>query len=170
MEYKADFGLINLIDTEVKRLVRNVLLGLFLFIAGSLIIFIVEKQIVDFLYIFCECVFFIIMAYLQYSQIIPSGLIVNNTVIELTVETDRILTKTSPFKVLFWINKPSKEVVFIRSELKVRQVPYPVKAVFDLGNRVIKLADSEKEVYIIVDYFDNGLKEKLMSLKDESSQ
>ena len=165
MNYIADFGLGSLINQHKKRMVNNFLFSMSIVVVSLIAMYFLGGEVINFVNFLCISIFLGTMGYMQYSQIVPNGLIVNNTVIELTIETDRIITKTSPFKVLFWINKPSKEIVFMMSELKTRQVPYPVKAIFDLGDRVVRLADDQKEVYIIVDYFDNELKEKLIDLK-----
>lgn len=166
MNYTADFGLGSLVDQHKKRMVNNFLFAKSLVVIGLIGMYFLGGKVINFTNIFCVFIFLGTMGYMQYSQIVPNGLIVNDTVTEVTIEEDRLVTKTSPFKVLFWINKPSREVVFNISELRVRQVCYPVKAIFDLGDRVIKLTDEEKEVYVVVDYFDKELKEKLLDINE----
>ena len=166
MNYIADFGLGSLVDQHKKRMVNNFLFAMSLAVIGSIGMYFVGGEVINFTSLFCLFIFLGTMGYMQYSQIVPNGLIVNNTVTEVTIEEGHLIAKTSPFKVLFWINKPSREVVFNINELKVRQVSYPVKTIFDLGNRVIKLTDKQKEVFVIVDYFDKELKEKLLALNE----
>ena len=166
MNYTADFGLEGLFDQHKKRMVNNFLFVISLVFIGLIGMYFLGGEVITFTNLLCIFIFLGTMGYMQYSQIVPNGLIVNNTVTEVTIEEDRLVAKTSPFKVLFWINKPSREVVFNINELKVRQVSYPVKAIFDLGDRVIKLTDKEKEVYIIVDYFDKELNDKLLALNE----
>jgi|GEM_PF-4255107 len=165
MNYTADFGLELLINQYKKRLVNNVLFGILIVLFSLVIMYFIGGEVIDFKNLLCVFIFMFTIGYMQYSQIVPNGLIVNNTVTEITIEAGRILAKTSPFKVLFWVNKSQKEVVFNIDELKVRQVSYPVKPIYDLGDRAIKLTDNQKEVFIITDYFDKELKNKLMTLQ-----
>lgn len=164
MKYTSDFGLSSLINQHRKRMLNNVLFGLFVVLFSLIIMYYLGGERIDFKNLLGVSIFLVTIGFMQYSQVVPNGLIVNNTVLQVILEPDRILVETSPFKVFFWINKPSKQVIFSRSELKVKMVAYPVKSIFDLGNRVIRLTDNEKEVFIIVDYFDGVLKEKLMEL------
>lgn len=166
MRYIADFGLRNLVYQHEKRMVNNTLFSMSFVVIGVIGMYFLGGEIINFTNFLCIFIFLGTMGYMQYSQIVPNGLIVNNTAIELSVEEDRILVTTSPFKVLFWISKSSKEVIFNLGELKVRQGSYPVKPIFDLDNRVFRITDKEKEVYIIADYFDEELKEKLIDLKE----
>lgn len=165
MNYIADFGLENLVNQHEKKMVNNFLFSMSIVFVSLICMYFLGGKIINFINLLCIFIFLGTMGYMQYSQIVPNGLIVNNTVTELTIEEDHVLVKTSPFKVLFWINKSQKELVFNISELKVRQVSYPVKSIYDLGDRVIKLTDNEKEVFILVDYFDKELKDRLMNVR-----
>jgi len=64
--------------------------------------------------------------------------------------------------VFLWFNKPSMELNFKVKDLSISKSSYPFKQIYDLENGVLVLSDNVKESYIIVDFFDNALKDELM--------
>lgn len=167
MEYKVYIDLIYLINQQQKRLVNNVFFVNFIFLSFSVIMYFKGGKVLDLLYLLCEFIFLGVLGYIQYYQTVPNGEIVNNTAIEVEILNEEIIVKTSPFKVLFWFNKESKDLRFKLSELNVRKSSYPFKPVYDLDNRILTLTDDEKVAYVIIDFFNEELKQKLLEINSQ---
>ena len=55
-------------------------------------------------------------------------------------------------------------MIFKIDELKIRKTDNPLRFTRALDNRVFELRDKTKEAYIVFDYFDKTLKEKLTDI------
>ncbi|WP_158797322.1 hypothetical protein [Pedobacter sp. L105] len=161
-EVHADLG--QIILRLRKRLTSNVFFGILMFLLGSILVFVVQAKSLNFIYILCDSIFLITIGYIQYYQIVPVGLTINDTAIEVEILEEYIIVKTSPFKVFLWIDKASKELRFKKDELKIRKIPYPNKSILDL-DMVIKLTDEENTAYVPFYFFDKELEEKLTPIK-----
>ncbi|MCX2576374.1 hypothetical protein [Pedobacter sandarakinus] len=157
MKYEADYELHDLINQYKKKLTNNVLFGLSIFILMSFMIFYSTKFVLDLKYILAEIIFISAIAYFQYSQIVPNGNIINNTVIEIRFEDEKFFIKTSSFKVLFWFEKDSKEMVFNSKEFIVTHNPKAIKHLFGYDKDVVKLSDKEKYVYLLFPFFNKDI-------------
>jgi hypothetical protein len=132
------------------------------------VLYCVNGKILNPFYFFGEILFLGIMSYMQYMQIKPNIIVLNNTAIEVNILNEFIILKTAPVNGLFWINKPSKELKFDTKEVIIRRTSYPLKKVYDLDNRAFKLTDKIKEIYIIADFFDKQLYEELTEIKNRT--
>jgi len=167
MNYKADYELFDIIDQYKSKLRNNVLFGIVLFLGGSFLILHTVQLIIDFKYILGEALFLATMMYMQYSQIVPNGNIVNHVAVELNLDEDKIVVITSGFKVLFWFNKASRTLIFDRNHFNINKNPKVIKHLFGHESGVVKLSDKDKYAFVIFDYFNKDL-EKLLERKDIS--
>ena len=126
-------------------------------------IFLTNKQIMNYFFVFADMLLISVIAFLQYSQISYYSKEIINTSSEVDILDKYIILKTLPFKVFLWVNKPSRELKFRIDEVKIRKVSYPLKQIHDLDG-TLKLIDNEKVAYIIVDYFDKELEEKILEI------
>eukprot|EP01012_Entosiphon_sulcatum_P055863 TRINITY_DN7846_c0_g1_i1.p2 TRINITY_DN7846_c0_g1~~TRINITY_DN7846_c0_g1_i1.p2 ORF type:complete len:175 (-),score=15.75 TRINITY_DN7846_c0_g1_i1:883-1407(-) len=163
MTYESNFVLSSLILDEEKRLKRGLLFGLILFLISAIYGFIVAGKVFDLVFVFCEIIILIILLCLQYAQIVPNGNFINITANYITFGEQEIVVETFPFYVPFWINRDSRKLSFSTDDFKINKTSYPVTKIFDLKNRAIKLSDNEKYVFIIVDYFEKEVTDKLNS-------
>jgi len=68
------------------------------------------------------------------------------------------------FNLFFEKQNPTHHFEFKINELKIRKTDNPLRFTWALDNRVFELRDKEKEAYIVFDYFDKTLKEKLTEI------
>jgi hypothetical protein len=68
------------------------------------------------------------------------------------------------FSFYFWRQKPTHNIEFKINELKIRKTDNPLRFTWVLDDRVFELRDKEKEAYIVFDFFDKTLKEKLTDI------
>jgi hypothetical protein len=162
MIYEANGNLTGVIDQNKKRLIRNFIFAVFVVLAYSVKMNKVAP--IGLLYVFSELLLILVLAFFQYDQIIKPGRMVNKTAARVTLLQEEIIVETFPFKVLFLINKPSCEMKFKIDELKIKKTSNPIKPYFGLDNKIFLLTDREKEAYIIVDYFEKALDEKLKQI------
>jgi len=96
-----------------------------------------------------------------YLRTVPIGKIINNTANEIVFLEDSISIKTVPVKILFWINKPSMELNFKIRHFRISKTPYPAKNIYDLDKKVWMFSMAGNEIYIIPDFFDKELEQKI---------
>jgi|SRR5580698_5527126 hypothetical protein len=79
--------------------------------------------------------------------------------------TDEIVSMTTfTFTLRFWNRKPPQTLIFKINELRIRKTDNPLRFIRiadDFDNRVFELWDKTNRAYIVFDYFDAILKEKL---------
>src|ERR1700712_756577 len=121
MEYEIGDGFIDIINQNKKRLI-----GTFIF-----------QIVVAIFYNFKVCheaapsilalTFFNIFivgffAYYQYEEVIMPGQMVNKIALKVFIKDEEIIISTRPFKLLFYINKPSQTLKFNINNLKIKKV------------------------------------------------
>ena len=160
MHYQVSDILINTIGDKKRRLITHFFFMIVAVMAGSVKIYYIDGRI-DPLFIFAELLLLGLCTFFEYDQVVKPGKIVSRTALSVIISDEEIIIGTIPFKVLFWINKPSRDLVFKIHELNIKFASNPLKPYFDLDSEIFQLKDKEKEAFIIYDYFDNQLKEKL---------
>jgi hypothetical protein len=83
----------------------------------------------------------------------------------VTVSKTQIVITTPPCKVLFWVNKEAKEIIFDIDKMAMTRISYPMPNIFNIDKGVIKFKQDKKEALIIANYFDTKLIETLRDLK-----
>jgi hypothetical protein len=68
------------------------------------------------------------------------------------------------FGIFFWQRKPLYSLDFKIKELKIRKTDNPLWFTRALDNRVFELRDKQKEAFVVFDYFDETLKQKLTEI------
>ena len=164
MEYKSSPELIDLINQLKTKLTGNLIYLSLLFIVGSLLVYSIGKTL-DLLFYVSELIMLVCLTLLLYSRVISKGNIINNTALNIVLLDNEIVIITAPFDFLFLANKKAKEIRLQIDSANVRKTSYPIKEIYDLNNESFKIINKEKELYIIVDFFDSELKEKLNVLK-----
>lgn len=165
MVYPA-LGLTTSINSLTKKLTYNFLYSLFIFILFVLLLYEKNKSF-DVVFFVCVLLLFVSLAFIQYSQIVMKGAIVNKTAMEVQINDDEIIIKTIPFKVLFWIDRPAIELKFKLNQLRINKIPYKLKEIYDLKDYVIEISNRTEHALIILDYFEKALYMKLQEITGE---
>jgi hypothetical protein len=105
------------------------------------------------------------VAAIEYFQIIPKGNIINSTVVNVKILGDEITLITPPVKILFWINRAPKTLKSQMDKVIIMRANYSIKQIYDLENNVFKIIGKGKEFFIIADFFDPMLNQKLMEVE-----
>ena len=165
MQYQASLNLTNLVNDFKKGLIINFFFSMIIGIGFSFLIYFNVGKNALMPYCIGEVIIFISMGLIQYGQIVPKGNVIAKTANEVTVTESELIVKTMPFSVFFWINKPSKELIFNLTETRLKTIPFPVKQIFDLDDgNVFKFSDSQKEVIVLVVFFDKELEQKIKQM------
>jgi len=164
MEFIASLEFTDLINQLKKKLSFNFFFTLFLFIIGSALEYSLGKTF-DFSFYVTELMLFCIFTCMLYFQIIPKGKVINNTAVTVTMLKDELIVTTAPIKVLFWMNKKSKQVRLHMNEVVIRNTNYSVKQIYDLDSGVFKIVAKDTELFVIVGFFDPELNRKLSELR-----
>lgn len=164
MNFESSFELLNLIERLENNLKRNFFINVLIIIGFSLLMYYSLNRILDSVFYISEALLILIIGIIDRSKSVSTGLIASKTAVEISVFEEEIIVKTAPFKVLFWINKPSVELKFKVHEFASKKVLYPVKAIYDLDTPVWQLINDKSEIYIIPNLFNNRIDEELLRL------
>jgi hypothetical protein len=93
--------------------------------------------------------------------------IVEMTARQVSVTNETVSITAFTFNLRFWSKKPPQTLVFKINELKIRKTDNPLRFRRNSDRfkyRVFELRDKNKTAYIVFDYFDVMLKEKLTEI------
>lgn len=163
MNYFASGDLPESFKQITNKFRKDFFFAVFLCLAFSWLMFLTHRQdeFLDPKFLIADLILLVTMTYLQYSGTVPKSVVINKTAIEVTLENDSVVIKTSAIKVLFWINKPTAILVFKLDELTVKNTAYPIIAVSSTKYGALKLTDRTKEAWVLAEFFDNELIETL---------
>lgn len=82
----------------------------------------------------------------------------------ICITDDMVSVIPFTFNIFFVKLNSQDRFEFKINELKIRKTDNPLKFTRSLNNRVFEIHEHEKEVYIVFDYFDETLKEKLTKI------
>lgn len=164
VNFDASDSLYYLINPVKNNLIKNFFINLLIIIVFSILLYYALDKIVDSAYIIAQIFLVIIIAWIDRSKSVSTGLTISRTATEVSIIDNEIMIKTTPFKVLFWINKPSVELKFKVGHFSHRKISYPVKAVYDLNIPVWQLTNENGFVYIISGLFAKELDGELQRL------
>jgi hypothetical protein len=165
MNYISYIDLNLKIKESVRFLTINTIYLIGLFLIYSFLSYMGHNRIMSGPYLTGEVLCLGGMGFLYYIQTAPFATNINNTALEVMFFDDHIVLKTSPFKMFLWVDKPSVELRFLLNEINIRKTSYPLKRIYNSEDKVYKITDREKEAYILGDFFDDDLVEKLIEIK-----
>lgn len=163
LSFEASDSLTNVIANLQGRVVR-LLSGLFcILIYWSFRLFRISGTLNP-VYLLTQVFVLAIAIWVGYYQVnrVRSAVVTVGNQVLITDELISITTFT--FDLFFWTKRPTKHVEFKIDQLKIRKTNNPLRFTWAMDNRVFELRDKEKEAYIVFDYFDKALEERLMEI------
>jgi hypothetical protein len=162
------FGASNALNKVIWS-IKGQLLGILLplsciFLSWSIRLFNVSGKSINPVYLVAEAIFAAVAVWVSYNQITRVGRVVVKIGNQLTITDEMVSVKPFTFNIFLVKQKPLCLLAFKINELKIRKTENPLRFTRALDNRVFELRDKEKEAYIVFDYFDPVLKEKLMDI------
>jgi hypothetical protein len=163
MEYHGEEDLNTQIANHLKVIKRTTLYLIAVLLLYSLFFFVSLGRTLNFHFLLMEILIIGVMVFLLYVQIKPIARVVNSTVTEISFE-DYITLKTSFFKFGFFFKREPRALKFNLDELKIKKTSYPSPTIYNLGGKVYRISDKENTVYIIAEFFDDNLEEKIQEV------
>jgi len=167
LHFEASNALTNMVAFFKGRLlgIMAPLWGVFLI--WSLNLFSVCGKTINLPFFLAEMVLTTVTVFVSYSLVNRIRLIVLMIGRQVSVTNEEIAITPFTFNLRFWNKKPPATLVFKINELKIRKTDNPlrfIKISENFNYRVFELRDKTKTAYVIFDYFDATLKEKLMEI------
>jgi len=161
MKYEAATDLISRIYRLENKFEKAFYFRFFGCIIGSFYVIYSDRQAPIAVDVLGAIFLFGTMALIHYKDITAPAKFITKTAIEVEIGDNLIILRTLPYKVFFFVTKPSMQLNFEINNVKVTSVYYPQKNFFDLDSNVIKLDNRAYEGYVILDYFDGEVGEKI---------
>jgi len=136
----------------------------FVFISSSIALFNVSGQTSSPAYVVAQFILATVAFSVARYLLNRVGSVVIKTAKRISITGDTVSVAPFTFGVYFWTKKPLDYIEFKINELKIRKTDNPLKFTQALNNRVFDLRDKEKEVFIVFDFFDETLKERLTEI------
>ncbi|SEO98507.1 hypothetical protein [Mucilaginibacter sp. OK283] len=152
----------NCISRDIKMRIRNIFIMILVLGYLAIKLYIEGGRTIDAVFIVTMTLGVLIIGGIQYAQISSPGKTVVKTAVAIEVSTDVIEIITSPYQILFFIDKPSQSITMRTNRARVKAINYPVKSIYDLDFRAYLLFDGTEEVYVITDYFETKLSDLLI--------
>ncbi len=118
-------------------------------------------------YLLTEVLVMVVAVLVSYALINRVKPVVEMVGRQVSITNDLISITTFTFNLRFWGNKQPQTLVFKIEELRIRKTDNPLRFIRisdNFDNRVFELRNKTKTGYIVFDYFDVMLKEKLMEI------
>ncbi|MES2063471.1 MAG: hypothetical protein V4456_16200 [Bacteroidota bacterium] len=104
-----------------------------------------------------------LIIYVIYVQIPPRCKAINSTALEIIFSDNSFRVTTGAIKVWPLVDKEANVWHIQKGSFVLTRTSYPVKSVVDLDNSALLLSGKEfGNIYVLVDVFERGLREKLM--------
>jgi hypothetical protein len=139
----------------------------YIFLRESVVLFYRSGKTMNLPYILAETVLLAVAIFASYNfinRVIPAVKITGKH-ISISNETISIMAFT--FDLRFWNPRPARNLVFKINELRIRKTDNPlisIRVSDQFDNRVFELRDKTQKAYIVFDYYDALLKEKLTEI------
>jgi hypothetical protein len=127
-------------------------------------LFSVTRRIIGFEYIVGEIIFIIVALWVLYYNVKMMQSIIVTIACQVTISNDVVSITPFTYHLPFETKQEQDHLEFKINELKIRKAGNPSMFTRSLGTRMFLLKDKEKEAYIIYEYFDKALKEKLTEI------
>jgi len=162
--FEASKALTNVI-AFIKGRLLSILGPLWLVFAyWSSRVFIVSGNSINPAYLVAETILIFVAVFVSYNLVTRVSSIVVLIGRQVSITGEMVTVTPFTFNLLFWNKKPPQQMTFKIDELKIRKTDNPLRFTRALDNRVFELRDKTKEAYIVFDYFDKTLKEKLTDI------
>jgi len=164
LNFAASKALTNVIASVQGRLVAFLLLLFCVFIKQSLKLFKLTNGSVGLGFLLTDSFVMILTILVAVYQIKKIRSVVIKIGSQVSITNEVISITPFTFGLFFWTKKPQYNLEFKINELKIRKTDNPLRFTWALDNRVFELRDKQKEAYIVFDYFDETLKDKLTEI------
>lgn len=167
LSFEASKALANMI-AFIKGQLLSIMASLwFVFLLESINVFNVCGKTINLVYILAQLILIAAAIFVTYTLINRVKPVVEMTgrVVSITNQTVSVTPFT--FNLRFWRKQQPQKLAFEISELKIRKTDNPlrfVKVSDSFKNRVFELRDKNQKAYIVFDYYDAMLKEKLTDI------
>jgi hypothetical protein len=164
LKFEASYALTNVIALIKGRLLGIIVPLWGIFLIYSVRLFNVSGKTINLVYLLAEVIFTtiaILVSYNLVNRIIPVVVMIGRRV---SITNEIVSMTTFTFNLRFWNREPPQTLVFKINELRIRKTDNPLRFTRAFDNRVFELRDKTKKAYIVFDYFDAILKEKLMEI------
>ncbi|BAU53668.1 hypothetical protein [Mucilaginibacter gotjawali] len=167
LNFEASNALMNVIAFFKGRLLGTMvpLWGIYLIWSSNL--FRACGNTINLLYFMAEMILTAVTVFVSYSLVNRIRLIVLTIGRQVSITNEEIAITTFAFNLRFWNKKQPSTLVFKINELKIRKTDNPLRFIRISENfnyRVFELRDKTITAYVIFDYFDALLKEKLTEI------
>lgn len=164
LNFKASGALTNVIAFIKGRLFSLLCSVWLVFFGGTVKLFVASGRAINPAFLISEAILTTVAVFVSYNLTsrISSVVVIMGRHISITNEIISLTTFT--FHMSFWKKKPLNRIEFKIDELKIRKTDNPLMFTRAFDNRVFELRDKIKEAYIVFDYFDPLLKEKLTEI------
>ena len=167
LNFEASNALTNMMAFFKGRLlsIMAALWGIFLF--WSIKLFNASGKTISVAYFVAEIILTVVAVFVSYNlvnRVIPIVVMISR---QVSITNEKISITTFTFNLRFWNKEPSQTLIFKINELRIRKTDNPLRFIRisdNFDNRVFELRDKNKTAYIIFDYFDALLKEKLTEI------
>jgi hypothetical protein len=167
LNFEASNALTNVTAFIKARLIGVTILLWIIFLVWSIRLFDVSGKTINLVYLLAETIFTLLAISVSYNlvnRVIPIIVMIGRRV---SITNEMVSITTFTFNLRFWNKKPPQTLVFKINELRIRKTDNPLRFIriaVDFDNRVFELCDKTNKAYIVFDYFDAKLKEKLTEI------
>jgi uncharacterized membrane protein len=153
------------IITFIKCRLWGIILPLaYIFTLWSIRLFDVSGQTVNLVFFTAELIFATIAILIFRYHYNRFARAVTKIGCRVSITDEMVSVIPFTFNIFFVKQNSLRHLDFKINELKIRKTDNPLRFTRALDNRVFELRDKKKEAYIVFDYFDETLKEKLMEI------
>jgi len=170
LNFEASKPLANMIAFIKGQLFSFIVSLWFVFLLQSVKLFKVSGKTVNVAYLLAELILVAAVIFVTYTLINRVKPVVEITGRTVSIANEIVAITPFTFNLHFWRNEQPQKLVFKINELRIRKTDNPlrfVKVSDSFRNRVFELRDKNKTAYIVFDYYDAKLKEKLTEILDE---
>jgi hypothetical protein len=164
INFEASAALINIIARLKGQMVHKIFLLLCVTILYSLKFFRATGSTVNLGFILCEIIFIVLASWVFYYNVKMVQSIIAKIGNRVSIADDTVSIIPFTYHLPFEDKNQPENLEFKINELKIRKTGNPSMFTRALGDKIFLLKDKEKEAYIVFNYFDAALKEKLMDI------
>ena len=165
--FAASKTLSNKIAFIKGRVLSITLILWYIFLRESVGLFYRSGKTMNLPYLLAETALLAVAIFASYNfinRVIP---VIKITGKQVSISNETVSITAFTFDLRFWSLRPAQNLVFKINELRIRKTDNPLISIrvsdkFD--NRVFELRDKTQKAYIVFDYYDALLKEKLTEI------
>ena len=164
LSFEASAMLHNIIAKIKGQLVHKIFLLLCATILYSMTFFRISGYIVNPGFVSTEIIFVLFASWVFRYNVKMTQSIILTIANRVTITDEKISIAPFTYNLPFSDKTQPDRLEFKIDELKIRKTGNPSMFTRALGDKMFLVKDKEKEAYIVSDYFDPALKEKLMDI------